>query len=93
MVISTQKLIKFARKWRKKITMPTISLPRYVVDANDYSSRDSITKKGHFVVYSDDYKRFMLPLKYLEKGIVVELFKMAKEEFGISKQWTSNSAL
>ncbi|OMO91989.1 Auxin responsive SAUR protein [Corchorus olitorius] len=78
-MISTKKLIEFARKWRKKIRMPTISLCRDVIDD---SSRDSITRKGHFVVYSDDHERFMLPLKYLKKGIIIELFKMAEEEFG-----------
>ncbi|XWS40254.1 hypothetical protein CRYUN_Cryun18bG0124700 [Craigia yunnanensis] len=85
-MIRAKKLIKLARKWqklaaikRKKITLPMMSLD---VDANDCST-SSIIEKGHFVVYSADQKRFMLPLEYLKKEIVRELFNLAEEEFGI----------
>lgn len=41
-------------------------------------------EKGHFVVYSIDNRRFVLPLVYLENNIFRELFKLAEEEFGLS---------
>ncbi|CAN1332217.1 Auxin-responsive protein SAUR64 [Linum perenne] len=41
-------------------------------------------KKGRFVVYTTDRKRYALPLELLEKEIFVELLKMSEEEFGIS---------
>ncbi|XVF44708.1 hypothetical protein PTKIN_Ptkin02bG0145800 [Pterospermum kingtungense] len=47
-------------------------------------SSSSRVEKGHFMVYNTDEKRFMLPLEYLKKEIVMELFKLAKEEFGLS---------
>ena len=85
-MISDKKLIKLARKWQKlasikqkKITLPRMSLD---VDANNCST-SSIIEKGHFVVYSEDQKRYMLPLEYLKKEIVRELFKLAEEEFGL----------
>ncbi|KAE8724731.1 auxin-responsive family protein [Hibiscus syriacus] len=39
---------------------------------------------GHFVVYSMDQKCFVLPLGYLKNRIVMELFNLAEEEFGLS---------
>ncbi|XVE93948.1 hypothetical protein REPUB_Repub01dG0238000 [Reevesia pubescens] len=42
-----------------------------------------MVEKGHFVMYSADEKRFVLPLEYLKNEIVMELFKLAEEEFGI----------
>ncbi|CAN1332227.1 Auxin-responsive protein SAUR61 [Linum perenne] len=41
-------------------------------------------KKGRFVVYTSDRRRYALPLELLEKEIFVELLKMSEEEFGIS---------
>ena len=85
-MISAKKLIKLVRQWQKlasikqkKITVPRMCLD---VDANDCST-SSIIEKGHFVVYSADQKRFMLPLEYLKKEIVRELLRLAEEEFRI----------
>ncbi|KAK6253935.1 hypothetical protein QUC31_015655 [Theobroma cacao] len=85
-MISAKKLIKLARKWQKlgAIKHKKIALPRMSqeVDTNDCST-SSFVEKGHFVVYSADQKRFMLPLEYLKKEIVRQLFKLAEEEFGV----------
>ncbi|CAO2815700.1 unnamed protein product [Amaranthus hypochondriacus] len=40
--------------------------------------------KGHFVVYTSDNRRFMIPLAYLKSEIFTELFRMAEEEFGVT---------
>ncbi|KAH1099153.1 hypothetical protein J1N35_016074 [Gossypium stocksii] len=86
-MISAKKLIKLARKWqkiaaikRKRITFSRTSGD--VVDTTSCSTSSEV-KKGHFVVYSSDEKRFVLPLEYLKNKIVMELFNLA-EEFGLS---------
>ncbi|XP_039059743.1 auxin-responsive protein SAUR67-like, partial [Hibiscus syriacus] len=40
--------------------------------------------KGHFVVYTMDKERFVIPLPYLKNSIFQQLFKMSGEEFGLS---------
>ncbi|KAK9690651.1 hypothetical protein RND81_09G143600 [Saponaria officinalis] len=74
-MISTKKLIKMAKKWqriavasRKRISWP----------------RPPLTDKGHFVVYTTDGRRFMIPLTCLKTDIFRELFRMAEEEYGIT---------
>ncbi|WJZ83546.1 hypothetical protein VitviT2T_003217 [Vitis vinifera] len=52
------------------------------VDA-DSCGTSSVADKGHFVVYSSDRRRFMIPLVYLNNEIFRELFQMSEEEFGI----------
>ncbi|KAH0711302.1 hypothetical protein KY289_007261 [Solanum tuberosum] len=73
-MISTKKLIKMARRWQKFAAMQRkrISPTRNSSDANSCStSSSSIVGKGHFVVYTIDQKRFVIPLAYLknEKGV------------------------
>ncbi|KMT01289.1 hypothetical protein BVRB_9g213060 [Beta vulgaris subsp. vulgaris] len=73
-MISTKKLIKMARKWQKiaAASRKRISWPR------------SLANEGHFVVYTTDGRRFMIPLKYLKTEIFIELFKIADEEYGVT---------
>ncbi|XVF68024.1 hypothetical protein PTKIN_Ptkin10aG0169500 [Pterospermum kingtungense] len=89
-MISAKKLIKLARKWqklagikRKKITFSRTNTTGDVVDTNSCSSTSTMVEKGHFVVYSADEKRFVLPLEYLKNEMVMELFNLAEEEFGL----------
>ncbi|KAK9690661.1 hypothetical protein RND81_09G144600 [Saponaria officinalis] len=73
-MISTKKLIKMARKWQKKAaeSRKRVSWPRPMTD------------EGHFVVYTTDGKRFMIPLTCLTTDIFRELFRMAEEEYGVT---------
>ncbi|EOX97527.1 SAUR-like auxin-responsive protein family, putative [Theobroma cacao] len=87
-MISTKKLIKLARKWQimaairpKMITSPRPS--GVDVNTNNCSTSSPIVEKGHFVAYSADQIRFVLPLEYLRSRIVTELFALAEEEFGL----------
>lgn len=83
-MISTKNLIKLARKWRKLVAKrKRITLPIFEGDDAERSSIPSMPKKGHFVVYTADQKRFLLPLEYLNNKVVQELFKLAEEEFGL----------
>ena len=79
-MISHKKLIKLARKWqkiavlgRKRISFPTSN-----------GCEKSVANKGHFVIYTVDQTRFVLPLRYLNNIVFRELFKLSAEEFGIS---------
>ncbi|XP_016691055.2 auxin-responsive protein SAUR67 [Gossypium hirsutum] len=72
-MICARKLIKLARKWQK-----LAAIKRKRITFSNTSSME-----GHFVVYSADEKRFMLPLEYLKNEIVMELFNLAEAEFGI----------
>ncbi|KAL5562422.1 hypothetical protein UlMin_032169 [Ulmus minor] len=80
-MISTRKLIKMARKWQKVAAKgrKRISFP----NSNSYS----VAEKGHFVIYTVDQMRFVLPLDYLNNNIFRELFTMSEEEFGLSSGW------
>ncbi|KAL2936950.1 Auxin-responsive protein SAUR64 [Bienertia sinuspersici] len=69
----TKKLIKMAKKWQNiaAASRKRISWSRAI-------------NEGHFVVYTSDKRRFMIPLTYLKSKIFTELFRMAEEEFGIA---------
>ena len=88
-MINPKKLIKMARKWQKIVAMKRkrISLPRtdQVLDAEGCST-SGVVDKGHFVVYSSDKRRFVIPLVYLNNEIFRELLQMSEEEFGIQSE-------
>ncbi|KAK7341276.1 hypothetical protein VNO80_24202 [Phaseolus coccineus] len=88
-MISSKKIIQMAWKWQKEATnyqRKRILWPKTQENAAKAEGCSLWTKaeKGHFVVYSMDKKRFVLPLLYLKNNIFRELFKMAEEEFGLS---------
>ncbi|KAF7847411.1 hypothetical protein BT93_L2992 [Corymbia citriodora subsp. variegata] len=85
-MISTKKLIQMARKWqkmaavgRKRISFHRTNSKSATANAN----RSSVAQKGHFVVYTTDERRFVIPLSFLGNEIVRGLFKISEEEFGI----------
>ncbi|XP_038692376.1 auxin-responsive protein SAUR67-like [Tripterygium wilfordii] len=84
-MISTQKLIRLARRWQKFVAIKrkrvTFLTTDGGLDVESYNT--SATRKGHFVVYTTDQRRFMLPLKFLNHEVVRELFELAEEEFGL----------
>ncbi|KAK2660849.1 hypothetical protein Ddye_007382 [Dipteronia dyeriana] len=79
MIISLKNLISIALKWKKMAGIVgdrrTISLPR----------NDRLANKGHFVVYSVDKNRFVVPLAYLHTNVFRELLRMSEEEFGLPR--------
>ncbi|KAK4721953.1 hypothetical protein R3W88_012186 [Solanum pinnatisectum] len=85
-MLSAKKLIKMARKWQKFAAMQRkrISFPRNSSDADSCSTSSSfIVEKGHFVVYTTDQARFVVPLAYLENEVIRQLLSMTEEEFGL----------
>ncbi|XP_045824192.1 auxin-responsive protein SAUR68-like [Trifolium pratense] len=79
-MISAKRLIEMAKKWQKMAARKRkrISYPR-----NEADMKSSSVNKGHFVVYSIDSKRFVIPLKYLSTNVFRELFKWSEEVFGL----------
>ncbi|XP_072980041.1 auxin-responsive protein SAUR68-like [Typha angustifolia] len=75
-----------ARKWQKMAVSRrrqiTAAKPDTCYDSDECSTT-SVAEKGHFVVYTMEGKRFMVPLAYLGSRIFEELFNMSKEEFGL----------
>ncbi|CAN4126896.1 unnamed protein product [Withania somnifera] len=85
-MISAKKLIKMARKWKKFAAKQSkrISFPRSNYnDAESCNTSSSIVGKGHFVVYTTDQKRFVVPLAYLQHEVIRQLLHMSEEEFGL----------
>ncbi|KAI4375799.1 hypothetical protein MLD38_013625 [Melastoma candidum] len=86
-MISSKKILQLARKWQRAaaIGKKRISLGRMSSKkCSGCTEEPSIARKGHFAVYTTDGKRFEVPLSYLAKGVIRELFVLAEEEFGIS---------
>ncbi|KAI9123563.1 hypothetical protein K1719_004863 [Acacia pycnantha] len=81
-MISAKRLVNMSRKWQKMAAgkRKRISYKRDD-DGDKYSSA---ANKGHFVVYSMDHKRFVVPLKCLKSNVFKELLKWSEEEFGLA---------
>ncbi|PWA39489.1 SAUR-like auxin-responsive protein family [Artemisia annua] len=62
------KLVRMARKWHKEASN---------------SCNERMADKGHFVVYTTDHNRFVIPLRYLNTNIFRELLRMSEDEFGL----------
>lgn len=87
-MISAMKLLKLARKWQKlaNIKRKRISFPRATRNPDEScNSLSVVAHKGHFVVYTADQRRFVLPLEYLNEEIFKVLFRMSEEEFGLPR--------
>ncbi|KAK8297535.1 hypothetical protein V6Z11_D05G192000, partial [Gossypium hirsutum] len=75
-VIRSKKLeVALARKWK---TMAGFG--RRTISINRKPAR-----AGHFVVYSSDKRRFVVPLAYLRTKVFQELLRLSEEEFGMPK--------
>ncbi|KAJ8618275.1 hypothetical protein MRB53_014461 [Persea americana] len=86
-MISSKRLVVMARKWQKiaSIGRRRISTVKRgnSTDTQSCSSK-SVADKGHFVVYTVDGRRFMVPLQYLKNPVFIELFRMSENAFGIT---------
>lgn len=68
-----------AKKWQK---IAGIGRRRNISLLRDRKS-GRLADKGHFVVYSTDKRRFMVPLAYLSSNVFIELLRMSEKEFGL----------
>nr|GMD45106.1 auxin-responsive protein SAUR68-like [Ipomoea batatas] len=83
-MISLNKLIKMAHKWQKFVAIRRrrISFSKQNEEV-DSCSTSSAVNKGHFVIYTADQKRFVIPLSFLDNKIIRQLLEMSEEEFGL----------
>ncbi|KAE8725990.1 SAUR auxin-responsive family protein [Hibiscus syriacus] len=88
MIISSKKLNRMTRKWhkmivkgRKRFSLLGTSNAKVIAGGID---EPLVAEKGHFVIYTTDLKRYVVPLSYLSNNIFVELLKLSEEEFGLS---------
>ncbi|KAK9271235.1 hypothetical protein L1049_026825 [Liquidambar formosana] len=87
-MINPKRLVEMVQKKQRKAASlgrrrRRISLPRRNGGSQDQNCKRAVAQKGHFVVYSIDKKRFVVPLQYLNHNIFRDLFKMSEEEFGL----------
>ncbi|MQM18579.1 hypothetical protein Taro_051574 [Colocasia esculenta] len=87
-MISSKRFAEIARKWlrataarRKRITFHARSAATTL--DSDACSTSAPARKGHFVVYSSDGRRYDIPLMYLKNDIVMELLRMSEEVVGL----------
>ncbi|KAK0580319.1 hypothetical protein LWI29_000617 [Acer saccharum] len=83
MMINPKKLIKLARKWQRVAALRRKRIPLPGLNASSAAAAP-VADKGHFVVYTADQRRFVLPISYLSNQIFQELLRMSEEEFGLS---------
>ncbi|XP_019186635.1 PREDICTED: auxin-responsive protein SAUR68-like [Ipomoea nil] len=83
-MISSKKLIKMAKKWQKFVAIrrKRISFPEQNEEV-DGCGTSSAVAKGHFVIYTGDQKRFVIPLSFLDNKIIRQMLEMSEEEFGL----------
>ncbi|KAL9258232.1 Auxin-responsive protein SAUR66-like protein [Drosera capensis] len=84
-MVSTHTLVRLVRKWQKLVikSRKRINLPKPTMGSDEEPCTTSPkVKKGHFVVYSVDKKRFVIPVAYLQNEIFVKLLEAAEEHFG-----------
>ncbi|KAK1304041.1 hypothetical protein QJS10_CPB11g02098 [Acorus calamus] len=80
-----------AKKWRKaaassrkRRSVSYISRGQSWGDSHEEALVTTTTTcKGHFVVYTSDGSRFVIPLAYLKSEIIRELLDMSADEFGL----------
>lgn len=85
-MINSKKLVAMARKWHKiaAIGRRRVSTVKTGNSTDTESCNKAVAEKGHFVLYTIDRRRFVVPLQYLKSPIFVELLRMSEEAFGIT---------
>ncbi|MQM15193.1 hypothetical protein Taro_048134 [Colocasia esculenta] len=88
-MISYRRLTQMATKWlrvaaagRKRIAFHTKGAATAL--DSETCSRATPARKGHFVVYSCDGRRFEVPLALLKSKVFGELLEMSEEVFGLA---------
>ncbi|KAL6011853.1 hypothetical protein ACLOJK_002319 [Asimina triloba] len=87
-MINPKRLVEFARKWQRAAANGSrrISASKLLARTkSNVGGRKSIADKGHFVVYTTDGGRFVVPLAHLSSPIFKEFLRMSEEEFGLPR--------
>ncbi|RWR84542.1 auxin-responsive protein SAUR64-like protein [Cinnamomum micranthum f. kanehirae] len=80
-MIDSKRLVAIFKKWQK------ISVTgRRRISMDRKFCNKSVAAKGHFVVYTVDGRRFVLPLQHLKSPVFIELFRMSEEAFRLKDE-------
>lgn len=89
-MISPRKIQYIARKWQKQAITnrkrAAFSMTKDYVKSASCRNSSPRTEKGHFVVYSADQRRFVIPLAYLKNDVFRGLLKLAEQEYGLPRE-------
>lgn len=80
-MLTPKKLVTMVRRWQKVAALGKRRIVSVNTDSTGYTH--SVARRGHIYVYTNDQKRFMVPLKYLSSSIFVKLLRMSEEEYGL----------
>ncbi|XXG71848.1 hypothetical protein AAC387_Pa07g1078 [Persea americana] len=78
-MIDSKRLVAIFKKWQK-----ISATGRRRISMDRKFCNKSVADKGHFVVYTVDRRRFVLPLQHLKSPVFIELFRMSEEAFGLT---------
>ncbi|XP_020272254.1 auxin-responsive protein SAUR68-like [Asparagus officinalis] len=85
-MVNSKKIIEMAKKWQKVASLgKSASSSQTGAQLHSDACSTSVAEKGHFIVYTSDSKRFMVPLRFLGSVIFVELLKMSEDELGLPR--------
>ncbi|XP_020272247.1 auxin-responsive protein SAUR68-like [Asparagus officinalis] len=84
-MVNSKKLIEMAKKWRNVAALAKRIGAQTDAELDSNVCSTSLAEKGHFIVYTSDAKRFMVPLRYLKSIIFVELLKISEDEHGLPR--------
>lgn len=82
-MVNPKRLVEMARKWRRMAQSGRRRILMSRTNSGLKSSEGSLASKGHFVVYTKDGRRFVVPLAHLNSNVFKELFRLSEEEFGL----------
>ncbi|XP_058006642.1 auxin-responsive protein SAUR68-like [Hevea brasiliensis] len=88
-MISPKKLIKISRNWHRIASVRRKGTSFRRISSNttaDLPNTSSSTRTGNFVIYTNDCRRFAIPLAYLSNNVIRELFKMSEDVFGLPSE-------
>ncbi|KAK3018528.1 hypothetical protein RJ639_005094 [Escallonia herrerae] len=85
-MISTKTPEKVVRKWQDLVVIRRKRISLTKINGNMEMEKlgvPLVADKGYFVVYSDDGRRFVIPLLYLNNEVWRQLLEMSEEECGL----------
>ncbi|KAL8196818.1 hypothetical protein R6Q57_024472 [Mikania cordata] len=84
-MIGTKNFIKIARKSQEMATIRRKSIAANRTFQDNNNNTTTKIEKGHFVAYTLDGHRFVLPIGHLKSYIFRELLTISEEEFGLPR--------
>ncbi|VAI20761.1 unnamed protein product [Triticum turgidum subsp. durum] len=85
-MVSARRLAQLSKKWQKMAVLRRKRLTwSSTVDDEACCTTSPVADKGHCAMYTDDGRRFEVPLAYLGTTVFGELLKMSQEEFGFTR--------